>query len=102
MFDIGFWELSLIAIVSLVFIGPQRLPDTLRSVFAGWRRAKQMVNELGSKLETELGLEELNQGIKQVQQPLVSPKVRPRKSTTSASLPSQSDSSTNATLKEQA
>ncbi|GGB18950.1 Sec-independent protein translocase protein TatB [Agarivorans gilvus] len=99
MFDIGFWELSLIAIVSLVLIGPQRLPDTLRSVFAGWRRAKQMATEVTNKLESELGLEELNQGIKQVQQPLVSPKVRPRKSAASIS---QSDSSTNAKLKEQA
>jgi sec-independent protein translocase protein TatB len=102
VFDIGFWELSLIAIMSLIIIGPQRLPDTLRSVFSGWRRAKQMMNQLGEKLESELGLEELNQGIKQVQQPLVSPKVRPRKSATNENQQSQSTPASSAAIKEQA
>ncbi|WP_432452431.1 MULTISPECIES: Sec-independent protein translocase protein TatB [unclassified Agarivorans] len=102
MFDIGFWELSLIAVVSLVIIGPQRLPDTLRNVFSGWRRVKQMMSQLGATLESELGLEELNQGIKQAQQPLASPKVRPRKSPASESQPNQAPPSSNTAIKEQA
>ncbi|WP_159217753.1 Sec-independent protein translocase protein TatB, partial [Klebsiella pneumoniae] len=32
MFDIGFWELVLIAIVALVVLGPERLPHAIRSV----------------------------------------------------------------------
>ena len=32
MFDIGFWELLLIAIIGLVVLGPERLPVAIRTV----------------------------------------------------------------------
>ncbi|WP_286876008.1 twin-arginine translocase TatA/TatE family subunit, partial [Marinimicrobium sp. UBA4509] len=32
MFDIGFFELLIIAIVGLVVIGPERLPEAARAV----------------------------------------------------------------------
>ena len=96
MFDIGFWELVLISIVSLVILGPQRLPQTVRFVLGWVRRSKQVASELRSKLESELGLEELNQDLNQgrnrvfnsklnaelseVQQSVSIPQVRPRAS----------------------
>lgn len=96
MFDIGFWELVLISMVSLVILGPQRLPQTVRFVVSWVRRSKQVASELGSKLESELGLEELNQDLNQgrnrvfdsklkaelneLQQSVSIPKVRPRAS----------------------
>lgn len=32
MFDIGFWELAVIAILGLVILGPERLPVAIRTV----------------------------------------------------------------------
>ncbi len=37
MFDIGFSELLLIAVIGLVVLGPERLPVAVRTV-AGWIR----------------------------------------------------------------
>ena len=31
MFDIGFWELSLLALVALLVVGPERLPKLART-----------------------------------------------------------------------
>ncbi len=59
MFDIGFSELFLIAIVALVVLGPERLPKAAR--FAGlWiRRARAQWYSVRSELERELATEEL-------------------------------------------
>jgi sec-independent protein translocase protein TatB len=57
MFDIGFWEILLIGIVTLLVVGPQRLPGV--AVFAGhWigrirRFVRNMRDEINEELETE-------------------------------------------------
>lgn len=58
MFDIGFSELFLIAIVALVVLGPERLPKAAR--FAGlWvRRARNQWASVKSELERELAADE--------------------------------------------
>lgn len=63
MFDIGFSELLLIAVVALVVLGPERLPKAAR--FAGlWvRRARAQWNSVKSELERELAAEDLKRGI---------------------------------------
>ena len=55
MFDIGFSELFVIAVVALVVLGPKRLPNAAR--FAGlWvRRARAQWHSVKSELERELG-----------------------------------------------
>ena len=35
MFDVGFWELVLCAVVALIVLGPERMPVAVRSV-AHW------------------------------------------------------------------
>jgi sec-independent protein translocase protein TatB len=59
MFDIGFSELFLIAVVALIVLGPERLPKAAR--FAGlWvRRARAQWYSVRSELERELATEEL-------------------------------------------
>ena len=32
MFDVGFWELVLCAVVALIVLGPERMPVAVRSV----------------------------------------------------------------------
>ena len=43
MFDIGFSELLLIALVALLVMGPERLPETVRSIALWIGRLKQML-----------------------------------------------------------
>jgi len=70
MFDIGFSELLLIAIVALVVLGPERLPKAAR--FAGlWvRRARSQWDSVKQELERELEAEELKRNLQSVQSSL--------------------------------
>lgn len=67
MFDIGFSELLLIAIVALVVLGPERLPKAAR--FAGlWvRRARAQWDSVKQELERELEADELKRNLQNVQ-----------------------------------
>ncbi|MCC5086960.1 Sec-independent protein translocase protein TatB [Xanthomonas campestris] len=67
MFDIGFSELALIAVVALVVLGPERLPKAAR--FAGlWvRRARMQWDSVKQELERELEAEELKRSLQDVQ-----------------------------------
>lgn len=68
MFDIGFSELLLIAVVALVVLGPERLPKAAR--FAGlWvRRARNQWDSVKQELERELHTEELKRNLQDVRQ----------------------------------
>ncbi|MCE5234211.1 MAG: Sec-independent protein translocase protein TatB [Mizugakiibacter sp.] len=59
MFDVGFGELLLIAVVALVVLGPERLPGTARTLGALLRRARQGWANVQAEVERELELEEL-------------------------------------------
>ncbi|TKR29229.1 twin-arginine translocase subunit TatB [Luteimonas gilva] len=63
MFDIGFSELLIIAVVALIVLGPERLPKAAR--FAGlWvRRARAQWNSVKDELERDLAHEELKRNL---------------------------------------
>ena len=57
MFDIGFWELSLIMLLALLVVGPERLPG-LVSTIGNWAgRARFMARSLRMQVERELAKE---------------------------------------------
>jgi sec-independent protein translocase protein TatB len=70
MFDIGFSELLVIAVVALVVLGPERLPKAAR--FAGlWvRRARAQWNSVKDELERELAADELKRELQQARDAL--------------------------------
>ena len=50
MFDFGFWELALILVISLVVLGPERLP-----VFASQLRSIiKIVNDFANNVKTSI------------------------------------------------
>mgnify|MGYP006137326455 CR=1 FL=1 len=68
MFDIGFWELTLIAIMGLVVLGPERLPvavRTLRSWIAGVRKFSDTVK---TEVTEELRIHELHSNLKKAEE----------------------------------
>ncbi len=54
MFDIGFAELVLIAIVGLLVIGPERLPGTIRTASLWLNRIKRGFNDIKREVQQEL------------------------------------------------
>jgi sec-independent protein translocase protein TatB len=70
MFDIGFSELLVIAVVALIVLGPERLPKAAR--FAGlWvRRARQQWYSVKSEFENEVAAEELKRSLRETQESL--------------------------------
>ncbi|MCQ8897474.1 Sec-independent protein translocase protein TatB [Limnobacter humi] len=59
MFDIGFSELIVIAVVALVVIGPEKLPKVARTVGHLLGRAQRYVNDVKSEINREMELDEL-------------------------------------------
>lgn len=73
MFDVGFSELLIIAVVALLVLGPERLPKAAR--FAGlWvRKARAQWYSVKSELELELAQEEMKQHMQSVENSIKAP-----------------------------
>ena len=59
MFDIGFWELCLIAVVALLILGPERLPIAARTAGLWIGKARRMIGSVKSEIDRELQLDEV-------------------------------------------
>lgn len=59
MFDIGFSEIALIAVVALVVIGPERLPRVARMAGRMLGQLQRYVNSVKADIDREIQLEEL-------------------------------------------
>jgi sec-independent protein translocase protein TatB len=59
MFDIGFSELLLIAVVALIVIGPERLPKVARTLGHLFGRMQRYVNDVKADISREMELGEL-------------------------------------------
>lgn len=68
MFDIGFWELILIAIIGLVVLGPERLPVAIRTVRSWIAGARKFSDNVKSELTEELRIQELHDNLKKAEQ----------------------------------
>lgn len=65
MFDIGFWELTVIAVVALIVIGPERLPAVARTVGLWVGRMRGFVLSVKADIDQELRAEELKKIMEQ-------------------------------------
>lgn len=63
MFDIGFSEITLIAVVALLVLGPERLPRVARTAGALLRRARANWQNVRGEIERELAAEDLKKTI---------------------------------------
>ena len=67
MFDVGFSEIALIAVVALLVLGPERLPKVARTVGALMRRARNSWQDVRGEIERELAAEDLKRTIHDTQ-----------------------------------
>ncbi len=70
MFDIGFTELLIVAIVGLLVIGPERLPGAIRTGSAWLGRIKRGFNEIKREVEQELHNDAVMQELRKTGQQL--------------------------------
>lgn len=70
MFDLGFSELLIVAIVALIVLGPERLPKATRFVGLWVRRARAQWDSVKTELERDLAAEELKRNLKSAQDAL--------------------------------
>ena len=61
MFDIGFLEMVVVAVVALLVLGPDKLPGAVRTVGLYVGRIKRGMAEVRSQVEREIGADELRQ-----------------------------------------
>jgi len=70
MFDIGFSELLVIAVVALIVLGPERLPKAARFAGLWMRRARQQWYSVKSEFENEVAADELKRSLRETQESL--------------------------------
>lgn len=68
MFDIGFWELLLVALIGLLVLGPERLPAALRALQRGMQKAKSFGTSVQAELNHELRIKELHEHLRKAEQ----------------------------------
>lgn len=61
MFDIGFFELVVLAVVGLLVLGPQRLPQAIRTLGLYIGRIRKMVSGIQQEVNEQLQLEEMRE-----------------------------------------
>ncbi|MEJ2509352.1 MAG: Sec-independent protein translocase protein TatB [Gammaproteobacteria bacterium] len=63
MFDIGFWELTVIAIVALIVIGPDKLPGLARTAGLWIGKARHFLGNVKADIDRELKADELRRAL---------------------------------------
>jgi len=66
MFDVGFAEIFLLALIGLLVLGPERLPGVARTLGGFVRKARMSWTSLRNTIESELAEADLSEPIKQV------------------------------------
>jgi len=59
VFDIGFSEIVVCAIVALVVIGPERMPEAVRTIGLWIGRIKRSLRETRSEIERQIGVDDI-------------------------------------------
>lgn len=66
MFDVGFWELLVIAVVALLVAGPERLPGLVRDAGRWAAKLRRYVTQARYEFEQQLRIDEVRDFSEQV------------------------------------
>ncbi|RJS94252.1 Sec-independent protein translocase protein TatB [Salinisphaera sp. Q1T1-3] len=64
MFDIGFWELAVLAVIGLIVLGPERLPVVARTLGRWMGQARHYMSALTSELEKEVAADDIRREVR--------------------------------------
>lgn len=63
MLDIGFWELAIIGVVTLIVVGPERMPALARTAGKWFGRLSRFISSVKSDIDRELKAEEIKKAM---------------------------------------
>ena len=63
MFEIGFPELLVIVFVGLLVVGPEKLPQIIKTLIRSFRAIKSYLNETKADIEKSVGMDEIRQDL---------------------------------------
>ena len=59
MFDFGFWEIAIIGIITLIVVGPEKMPAIARKAGLYFGKLNRFFNKVKSDINEELRTEEI-------------------------------------------
>ena len=65
MFGVGFTEILIVALVALLVLGPEKLPDLARQIGKGLRELRRTTNELQNTLQEAMYADDPNERLDQ-------------------------------------
>lgn len=68
MFDIGFWEMLVIAVMGLVVLGPERLPGAIKSTMSTIRSVRRVATGFKDEVMSQIDAHELHKNLKEAEQ----------------------------------
>ena len=63
MLDIGFTELLLVCVIALIVLGPERLPQAVKTMAYWFGKTQRSLQSLKEELEREIGTDEIKRQI---------------------------------------
>jgi len=61
MFGMGFTEILIIAVIAILFLGPDKLPSTMVEIAKFFRNVKNTIGTVKDSLEEEMNISEIKQ-----------------------------------------
>lgn len=61
MFGMGFTEIMIIAIIAILFLGPDKLPSTMVEIAKFFRNAKNTIGSMKESLEEEMNVKDIKE-----------------------------------------
>jgi sec-independent protein translocase protein TatB len=68
-FGLGIFEIAIIGVLALIFIGPEKLPSVIRDLMGAYRQVRSLGTEWREQVEREIGADlrsltqDVNQGL---------------------------------------
>ena len=63
MFDFGFWEIAIIGIITLIVVGPEKMPSLARKAGLYFGKCNKFLNKIKSDINEELKVDELKEQV---------------------------------------
>ena len=61
MFDFGFWEIVIVGIITLIVVGPEKMPSLARKVGLYFGKLNRFFNKVKSDINEELRMDEIKE-----------------------------------------
>ena len=61
MFDFGFWEIAIIGIITLIVVGPEKMPSLAQKAGLYFGKFNKFLNKIKSDINEELKVDELKE-----------------------------------------